>query len=542
MYTIANYLLDRLSEIGIKHIFGVPGDYNLELLDYVVRHNDIEWFGNANELNAAYAADGYSRINGISAFITTYGVGELSAINGVAGSFAEDIPVIKIVGVPSSCRVINGEIIHHSLGNKQFDAFKKAYENVTVHQVWLDNKKANAQIDESIRYAIYSKKPVYIMVPQDIVNLETEQIKMPLSFNISLNRDNMAEVVANIKYKIENATQAVIIAGNKINSFGLKQELEELVDKIDINVVVNPFGKGCFNEENEHFLGMYTGSSTFDNRVKEFVDNADLILMIGSRFTDLVSSNFNLGFKKENVVEICDNYVKYDNKTFTQTSMGAILKILKNSDFAYTGKRYNNPNFNIEPFFAEKHIITQNRFYDFLNNFIRKNDIIVSDIGSYMFSMQYLNLKQGCDFIFQPLWASIGFSFPAGIGAKQVDLERRVINIIGDGAFNMTFNELATAINRNVNNIVFVLNNKGYTIEKVIHGPNEIYNKIPYVDYVKLAEAFDANHNKHISFRVHNENELYETMLKVENNKDKFILIEVMLEPMDLPKQLKNTF
>ncbi len=97
-YTIGHYLLDRLAELGVHHMFGVPGDYNLSFLDEVIDHKEIEWIGNCNELNAAYAADGYARVNGMAALITTFGVGELSAVNGIAGSYAERVPVVKITG------------------------------------------------------------------------------------------------------------------------------------------------------------------------------------------------------------------------------------------------------------------------------------------------------------------------------------------------------------------------------------------------------------------------------------------------------------
>lgn len=85
MYTIGDYLLDRLAEVGITELFGVPGDFNLKFLDHVVAHEKIRWVGNSNELNAGYAADGYARLRGIGAFLTTFGVGELSAANAIAG-------------------------------------------------------------------------------------------------------------------------------------------------------------------------------------------------------------------------------------------------------------------------------------------------------------------------------------------------------------------------------------------------------------------------------------------------------------------------
>jgi TPP-dependent 2-oxoacid decarboxylase len=102
-YTVSRYLLSRLQEIGIKHLFGVPGDYNLDFLDDVVE-SPIQWVGNCNELNAGYAADGYARLNGAGAAVVTYGVGGLSILNAVAGAFAEHVPVIIISGAPPARR------------------------------------------------------------------------------------------------------------------------------------------------------------------------------------------------------------------------------------------------------------------------------------------------------------------------------------------------------------------------------------------------------------------------------------------------------
>jgi len=102
---VSDYIIQELAKLGIKNIFGVPGDYNFNLIDSVERNSAVKWIGSTNELNAGYAADGYSRLNGYGAVITTYGVGELSAINAIAGSFAESIPVVMLVGIPSSKQI-----------------------------------------------------------------------------------------------------------------------------------------------------------------------------------------------------------------------------------------------------------------------------------------------------------------------------------------------------------------------------------------------------------------------------------------------------
>ena len=124
-YTIGDYLLDRLVDCGIDRLFGVPGDYNLQFLDSVIAQQSLGWVGCANELNAAYAADGYARIKGAGALLTTYGVGELSALNGVAGSYAEHVPVLHIVGAPCTGAQQRGELLHHTLGDGDFSHFSR---------------------------------------------------------------------------------------------------------------------------------------------------------------------------------------------------------------------------------------------------------------------------------------------------------------------------------------------------------------------------------------------------------------------------------
>ena len=140
--TVGDYLIDSLKEYGVKHIIGVPGDYNLSFLDQIDDSEDIEWIGNCNELNASYAADGYGRIKGMAAIATTFGVGELSAVNGIAGSYAENVPVVKIVGIPSSKVVENRKLVHHTLGDGEFYRFNEMFKEVSVAQTILNEINA----------------------------------------------------------------------------------------------------------------------------------------------------------------------------------------------------------------------------------------------------------------------------------------------------------------------------------------------------------------------------------------------------------------
>src|SRR6478672_1286402 len=136
-YTVADHLMDRLAELGCDKVFGVPGDYSLGLLDHIVAHPAVEWVGCSNELNAGYAADGYGRMRGIGAVCTTFGVGELSAINAITGSFAEFVPVVHVVGSPKTAAQSAHKLVHHTLGDGIFNHFLSMQADITCAQAAL---------------------------------------------------------------------------------------------------------------------------------------------------------------------------------------------------------------------------------------------------------------------------------------------------------------------------------------------------------------------------------------------------------------------
>ncbi|KFB07661.1 alpha-keto acid decarboxylase family protein [Malacoplasma iowae] len=541
MYTVANYLLDKISKLGVKKIFGVPGDFNLEFLDFILKNDKLDWVGSVNELNAAYCADGYARVNGVGVVVTTYGVGELSAINGIAGSYSEDIPIIHIVGVPPSFLVNSNKVVHHTLGNYKFDEFKKIYENVTCHQVWIDFINPIDQINSAIQSCIIYKKPIYIMLPTDVMKMEIGPINRDIYFPTIYDFESVNNVTNDLYNKIKNSKQAVIIAGNKITSYRLKKYFNRFVNNAKISVVNTMYGKSSFDESNDFFAGIYIGKNTADKQLQEFVDNADLIISVGNKFTDLSSSNFQLGFNKEKMFIIDDKCVCYDGKQIDNILLNSVVKKLSNMEFNYDGINYKAKNIlskSVDP----KDKITYDDFYSILNSTISNDDIVVSDMGTCSFAAQYLNLKENTEFIMQPLYASIGFSLPASIGVKMAKWNSRVINIIGDGAFNMTLNEIATIVRNKIPMITFLINNKGYTIERVIHGPNEIYNDIGVIDYSKLLEGFD-NKNRHILyFDILTNEDLLNCLIKISDIDDKYIFVNVNIDPLDIPKSLKSVF
>jgi len=199
--------------MGVAHVFGVPGDYNLGFCDQIVNFNGVDWLGNCNELNAAYAADGYARIKGISAVLTTYGVGELSAINGIAGSFAEFVPVVKIVGAPATTTQNNNALVHHNFSEGDFGVFSTMFKSVTVFQAIIDNPNtAAALIDEALITCWLKKRPVYISLPSDLTFHEITAPVKPLNLRYPASKtDAIKEMVTHIVNLIKAAKKPVLL-------------------------------------------------------------------------------------------------------------------------------------------------------------------------------------------------------------------------------------------------------------------------------------------------------------------------------------------
>src|ERR1700689_5452720 len=164
---VADYIVGRLDAEGIDHCFGVAGDYLFPICDAVDRSDKIKWIGCSNELNAAYAADGYARIRGAAMLATTYGVGELSAINGVMGAKAERSLVFHVVGMPSYQHQRVGKIAHHTLGDGVFGNFVALSAAAACCHAIISPENCVVEMERVIAEARRSNQPAYIVVPSD---------------------------------------------------------------------------------------------------------------------------------------------------------------------------------------------------------------------------------------------------------------------------------------------------------------------------------------------------------------------------------------
>ncbi|RCI95202.1 indolepyruvate decarboxylase, partial [Klebsiella pneumoniae] len=249
-YTIGDYLLDRLVDCGIDRLFGVPGDYNLQFLDRVIAHSALGWVGCANELNAAYAADGYARIKGAGALLTTYGVGELSALNGIAGSYAEHIPVLHIVGAPSTGAQQRGELLHHTLGDGDFRHFARMSEQITCSQALLTAGNACHEIDRVLRDMLTHHRPGYLMLPADVARAAAIAPAQRLLVEPAPADENqLAGFCEHASRLLRGSRRISLLADFLAQRYGLQKTLREWVAKTPVAHATMLMGKGLFDEQ-----------------------------------------------------------------------------------------------------------------------------------------------------------------------------------------------------------------------------------------------------------------------------------------------------
>ncbi|WP_297631734.1 alpha-keto acid decarboxylase family protein [uncultured Clostridium sp.] len=536
--TIGDYLLNRLKEFNVKHVYGVPGDYNLLFLDHVEDMTGIDWVGNCNELNASYAADGYARVNGMSALVTTFGVGELSAINGVAGAYAEDVPIVKITGIPSMTIMNNSSrYVHHSLGDGQYYKFYNMYREVTASQTILSEMNAAREIDRVLTECYITKKPVYIGLPFDIVDKEIEVSGEPLDIEVKTNEETLKEFIKDVKELVSTSKGEMVLADYEVDRCKLSAEARNFVKVTGLPVSTTSMGKTAVNEYCDNFVGIYNGVLSPDS-VKEAMNKADVAFFFGVKLSDFTTACFNLVHDDITVVEIHPLHSKIGEKMYCNISMKDVLSALLSNGINY------KHNIQVEPknaikFTAEKNKeLTQQRFYNCIESVLNKGDILLAETGTAFSGATGIRMPENSKFIGQPLWASIGYTLPALLGSQMADRSRRNMLIIGDGSFQLTCQEISTMIREDVHPIIFVINNDGYTIEKLIHGPERKYNSINMWDYKNLVNIFDLNQGKSMACKVKTEEELTTALELADKNKDKLIFIELVMDSKDAPNSL----
>ncbi|EDT1272551.1 indolepyruvate decarboxylase [Salmonella enterica subsp. enterica serovar Urbana] len=535
-YTVADYLLDRLAGCGIGHLFGVPGDYNLQFLDHVIDHPTLRWVGCANELNAAYAADGYARMSGAGALLTTFGVGELSAINGIAGSYAEYVPVLHIVGAPCSAAQQRGELMHHTLGDGDFRHFYRMSQAISVASAILDEQNACFEIDRVLGEMLAARRPGYIMLPADVAKKTaippTQALTLPAY-------ETQSGVETAFRYHarqcLMNSRRIALLADFLAGRFGLRPLLQRWMAETPIAHATLLMGKGLFDEQHPNFVGTYSAGAS-SKEVRQAIEDADRVICVGTRFVDTLTAGFTQQLPAERTLEI-QPYASRIGETWFNLPMAQAVSTLRELclECAFAPPPTRSAG---QPVRIDKGELTQESFWQTLQQYLKPGDIILVDQGTAAFGAAALSLPDGAEVVVQPLWGSIGYSLPAAFGAQTACPDRRVILIIGDGAAQLTIQEMGSMLRDGQAPVILLLNNDGYTVERAIHGAAQRYNDIASWNWTQIPPALNAEQQAEC-WRVTQAIQLAE-VLEWLARPQRLSFIEVMLPKADLPELLRT--
>ncbi|KAM0424936.1 hypothetical protein ACHAPT_009737 [Fusarium lateritium] len=552
---LAEYLFTRLRQLGVDSIHGVPGDYNLTLLDYV-QPSGLRWVGNANELNAAYAADGYARIKGLGAIVTTFGVGELSAINAIAGAYAEFAPVVHIVGIPNRDAQQSRRLIHHTFNDGEYRRFAAMHAHVTVAQACLIDPRTSAeQIDEVLQQCLLYSRPVYIEVPVDMVTkpLAADRLRSPIVLPEGQPDEAEDEALRKALNRIYSAKQPVIVVDGETRPLRIREDVQALIRQTKWPTWTTSFGKGLTDETLENFHGIYKGR--FDQEsVQDFYQSSDLVLFFGPHFSNTNSNDNSTIPKEDAAILFTIQGVKIGSRLFRDVSSKSIVsRLVRDLDTKRVPSYTPYPNLPRDillpiPDEPTDDILTQDKLWRTLANVIKPGDIILGETGTAGYGVREMPLPQHTRVFTPATWLSIGYMLPGAQGAALAQEEllkssnyhglssAKTILVIGDGSFQMTVQELSTIVRHHLNVVVFLINNDGYTIERCIHGRNQEYNDVAPWRYLQAPSFFGAKETT-FTGSARTWRELKEVLEHEGLTKGKELrMVEIVLDREDCPK------
>ncbi|KAF3008541.1 hypothetical protein E8E13_006536 [Curvularia kusanoi] len=501
--TLGRYMWERLHQVGVSTIFGVPGDFNLQFLDSIYDVQGLNFITNQNELNAAYAADGYARVkNAPGCLVTTHGVGELSAINGVAGAMSEHVKLIHVVGQTTRAMQKNHMMIHHSIGRTpDHQTYNRCSEPVrfAAAELW-DISTAPAEIDRVIRECFIKSGPVYIFLPLDLSAEQVPASLLATPIDTSPHVDSTAQnaAVEAILSALHSAKHPSILIDALVQRFSATRSASTLISSLRVPFFSTNMGKGIIDETSPHYVGVWNGAVGTPG-VRAAAEAADLLLVLGYLPCDTNSGGFSRAVDASKTVFIDPHSVTVCGKEYKDTSMAPLLAALVAALPSTPLHTVPHPTLPPPrtPRDKDAEHITQSWLWPQIEAFLRPGDIVVGETGTSVFGLCDIKFPANTQFIAQVYYGSIGYAMAATLGIEVARREcegakgkGRTVLITGDGSMALTIQEIGTMIKANLAPIIFVINNEGYTVERLIWGAQQPYNDIVPHSYAHLLPLY----------------------------------------------------
>ncbi len=530
--SIGDYLIRRLQDYGIGHVFGIPGDYVLQFYSMLDR-SPIEVVTTTREDCAGFAADAYARIHGMGAVCVTYCVGGLSVCNSIAGAYAEKSPVVLITGSPGLKERHNNPLLHHRVRDfrTQYDVFEKLCIAGTE---LTDPQTAFYEIDRVLHAAARYKRPVYIEIPRDMVGVVPDSAHRFQDTHLASDPEALAEAVAEAERWLNSCERAAIVGGVEIHRFALQDELLALAEGSQIPITTTVLGKSVISETHPLFVGLYEGAMGND-AVTKFVEESDCLLLLGTFMTDINLGIYTANLDPGKCIYATSEQLRIRHHHFHNVLLPDFIRELA----ARRPQPPHRPLPNL-PHREEKFVLKPDeqikisRLILRLNESLNDETIVIADIGDALFSASELVIRGRTEFISPAYYTSMGFSVPASLGAQMARPDLRTVVLVGDGAFQMTGTEMSSLVRCKAPTIIIVLDNGGYGTERFLHPGTFDFNDVHPWAYHKLPEVYGGGRG----YLVRTEGEFDAALTSAWADTSNVSLIQVVLDKADHSESL----
>ena len=528
---LGQFLFEYLSRCGVRHCFGIPGDFALPTFAWLER-SKIQNVTMTHEPGAGFAADAYARMNGLGLVCVTYCVGGLNVLNAIAGAYAEKSPVVVVSGAPGRKDREKDPLLHHKV--KTFETQRRVYDEVTVAStVLLDEERAAAEIVRCVEACLRHKRPIYIEVPHDMADRMIPIALPPASVREESDPPTLLAALEETFDLIRAAKKPVILAGVELARYRMNHLVVRMAERMNIPIAADLLSKSAVPENHPLYLGVYGGAMSSDEAVREYVESADLVLMLGTFITDMSMGFYTARLERKRTVlatseRVTIRYHRYESIQFRDFLDGLANASSPKKHFARPARRgFPRP-------LQEKERTDQLSVVDFfriLSLHLDESSCVVADIGDSIFGAVGIRSEKQAQFIAPAYYMSMGFAVPAGIGVALANPKFRPYVVVGDGAFQMTGTEISTAVRLGLNPIVFVLNNDGYgTMRRIHDGP---FNVITRWDYAKICELVGGGESAVVSTKGQLDDAIHQA-----EESGRLTVIEVRIPRADVSPQL----
>jgi len=457
--------------------------------------------------------------------------------------------------VPPLEAIRNRHVLHHTSGTGGFEDVMNCLAQFTVAQARITPANAAIEIDRLVCTALREKQPVYLQLPSDIPYLEIEAAMAPLDSYTPLgDRLQTARVVELLAERIAKAERPALLVDADAHRFGLRPLICALGERCGLPFASMSSGRSIFNEQHPLYRGIYGGKASSAETL-EAIEGSDCLIAIGVRFFDATTCFFSHRIPTPETIVLDSFYATIDGRTFEGVTAKEVLAGLldrlgkRHSSLAPKNAGPSTPlcannaphsaqddkSFERKESAAEAKL-THARLWPRIARFLREKDVILAESGTSQTGLSGVRMPAHTTFISQTTWGSIGYTLAALLGSLLAEPARRQLLFIGDGSLQMTAQEISTMLRHDFKPILFVINNSGYTIERVILGPHSAYNDIQNWSYTALPGVF-AEGRDVAGYRVSTEAELDRALEEIEAN-NRFTLVELMMDKLDAPAGL----